>query len=280
MRERARAKINLFLHLGERRSDGYHELESLVAFAGIGDELSFAPSDALSLAMDGPFAPSLQNESGNLVLKAAQALAANAGISPNAKIALTKNLPVASGIGGGSADAAAALRGLCRLWKLSPLRDALDEIALSLGSDVPVCLQSKSAWMTGRGEHVAPISLPRISMVLVNPGVAVSTAGVFAKLQSRSGTGHPKPDDIASATDLAAYLKTTANDLEAPACEIAPVIEEALTALLNTGALLARLSGSGATCFGLYERDADAERAANTIAKTRKGWWARSTFIP
>ena len=277
MRERARAKINLFLHVGERRSDGYHELESLVAFADIGDELSFAPADRLSLAIDGPFAPSLQNESGNLVLKAAQALAANAGISPNAKIALTKNLPVASGIGGGSADAAAALRGLCRLWKLSPSPADLHDIALSLGSDVPVCLQSKSAWMTGRGEHIEPIPLPRIAMVLVNPGVAVSTADVFAKLQSRSGTGHPKPDDIASATDLAAYLKTTANDLQAPAFEIAPVIEEALTALLNTGALLARLSGSGATCFGLYESGEGAAKAADMIANAHAGWWVAST---
>ena len=274
MRESAPAKINLFLHVGSRRADGYHALESLVAFADVGDALSFERADALSLSINGPFAASLENEPDNLVLRAARALAAHVGVEPRAKIALTKNLPVASGIGGGSADAAAALRGLCKLWNISP---ALNEIALPLGSDVPACLMGKSAWMTGRGEHATPVSLPRIPMVLVNPGVPISTAEVFAKLVSRTGTGASRPGAIHSADELVAYLKTTANDLQTPASEIAPVIEETLTALLNCGALLARMSGSGATCFGIFGNDADAERAANTIAKARKGWWVRST---
>jgi len=276
MHEAARAKINLFLHVGRRRADGYHELESLVAFTDAGDVLTFAPAETLSLAIDGQFASSLQNEPDNLVLKAARALAAHAGVEPRAKITLTKNLPIASGIGGGSADAAAALRGLCKLWNLSPSPDDLNEIALSLGSDVPVCLVSKSAWMTGRGEHIAPMSLPRIPMVLVNPGVPVSTAEVFANLHSRTGVGAPKPDAIHSTDELIAYLKTTANDLEAPARAIAPVIEEALTALLNCGALLARMSGSGATCFGIFEDDAKAGAAANIIAKAHSGWWVKA----
>jgi 4-diphosphocytidyl-2-C-methyl-D-erythritol kinase len=270
MRESAKAKVNLFLHVGGRRADGFHELESLAVFAEAGDALAFEPADTLSLAIEGPFAAGLQDEPGNLILRAARALAANAGIEPRAKITLTKNLPIASGIGGGSADAAAALRGLCRLWNVSP---PLNEIALSLGSDVPVCLESKSAWMMGRGEHIETVSLPRIPMVLVNPGVPVSTAEVFAHVKKRTGIGHARPGAINSAGELVAYLKTTTNDLQAPASEIAPVIEEALTALLNTGAQLARMSGSGATCFGIYESDADAAKAANAIAKAHAEWW-------
>jgi 4-diphosphocytidyl-2-C-methyl-D-erythritol kinase len=276
MREAARAKVNLFLHVGVRRADGFHELESLVAFADVGDALSFEPADALSLAIDGPFASALQSEPDNLVLKAARALAAHAGIEPHAKITLIKNLPIASGIGGGSADAAAALRGLCDLWNLSPSRADLNEIALSLGSDVPVCLVTKSAWMTGRGEHLAPISLPRVSMVLVNPGISISTAEVFANLHSRSGVGTPKPGAIHSVDELIAYLKSTTNDLETSARAIAPIIEEALTALLNCGALLARMSGSGATCFGIFEDDAKASAAANIIAKSHLDWWVKA----
>ncbi len=193
MAEAARAKINLFLHAGAKRADGFHELESLVAFADIGDALSFEAAEGLSLATDGPFASAIRNEADNLVLRAARALAAHAGIAPHAKITLTKNLPVASGIGGGSADAAAALRGLARLWKLElPLHD-MAGIALPIGSDVPVCLASRPAWMTGRGEHLTPMALPHVAMVLVNPGVAISTAEVFANLHARSGTGTPKP---------------------------------------------------------------------------------------
>ncbi len=275
MRESAKAKVNLFLHVGARRPDGFHELESLAVFAEAGDVLSFEPAGTLSLAIDGPFARALENDPGNLVLNAARALAAHAGIQPRAKIALAKNLPVASGIGGGSADAAAALRGLCKLWNISP---PLKDIALSLGSDVPVCLESQSAWMTGRGEHIEPVALPRVPMVLVNPGVSVSTAEVFARVEQRTGTGTPKPGAIHSVGELVSWLKRTTNDLQRPAVEIAPVIEEALTALLNTGATLARMSGSGATCFGIYESDAAAQRAADAIAKARKGWWAKSTL--
>lgn len=276
MRESAKAKVNLFLHVGARRADGYHELESLAVFAEVGDALAFEPDTALSLAIDGPFAAGLQSEPDNLVPRAARALAAHAGREPRAKITLTKNLPISSGIGGGSADAAAALRGLCKLWNLSLPHDELHRIALSLGSDVPVCLESKSAWMTGRGEHIEPITLPRIPMVLVNPGVSVSTAEVFRRIKSRTGVGAAKPGAIHSANELIAYLKTTINDLQAPALEIAPAIGEALTALRNTGAPFARMSGSGATCFGIYESDAAAEQAADAIAKARTGWWSKA----
>lgn len=274
MRESAKAKVNLFLHVGARRPDGFHELESLAVFADTGDALAFECADTLSLSIDGPFAAALRDEPDNLVLRAARALAAHAGIEPRAKITLTKNLPVASGIGGGSADAAAALRGLSRLWNIS---SPLHEIALSLGSDVPVCLESKPAWMTGRGEHIEPISLPSIPMVLVNPGVSVSTSDVFARVKNRTGTGHAKPQAIHSVGELVSYLKSTTNDLQTPACEIAPVIGDVLAALSNTGAFIARMSGSGATCFGIYENDAAAQKVANIIAKAHADWWITDT---
>ena len=275
MGEAARAKINLFLHAGAKRADGFHELESLVAFADTGDVLCFEPADTLSLATDGPFASAIQNEPDNLVLKAGRALAAHACTEPRAKIALTKNLPVASGIGGGSADAAAALRGLAKLWKLDYPLHAMAGVALPLGSDVPVCLASRPAWMTGRGEHVTPVALPHVAMVLVNPGVAISTADVFARLHSRTGTGTPKPGAIHSAGELVTYLKTTTNDLEAPAREIAAVIGDVLAAL--SGAMLSRMSGSGATCFGIYADDAAANAAAVTISKAHPHWWVKAT---
>lgn len=274
MRESAKAKVNLFLHVGARRADGFHELESLAAFAEAGDALEFETAETLSLALEGPFASSLRNEPDNLILRAAGALAARAGIEPRAKITLTKYLPVASGIGGGSADAAAALRGLCRLWNISP---SLNEIALSLGSDVPVCLESRSAWMAGRGEHVTPVSLPRIPMVLVNPGVSVSTAEVFSRAKARSGIGAAKPGALHATAELVSYLRTTTNDLEAPAREIAPVIGDVLSALSDSGAILARMSGSGATCFGIYRSDADVEKAAGVIADAHERWWVVNT---
>ena len=250
----------------------------LVAFAEVGDELEATPADRDSLAITGPFAKALVGADNNLVFRALAAFRARWPGALPAGLALTlrKNLPIAAGLGGGSADAAAALRGLCKLWNLSPSPDDLNEIALSLGSDVPVCLVSKSAWMTGRGEHVMPMSLPRLSMVLVNPGVSISTAEVFANLHSRTGVGAPKPGAIHSADELVAYLKTTTNDLEAPARAIAPVIEEVLTALLNCGGVLARMSGSGATCFGIFEDDAKAANAASVVSRGRPGWWVKS----
>jgi len=276
LHEAAPAKINLFLHAGAQREDGYHELESLVVFTGIGDDLTFEAADALSLALDGPFAAALKNEPDNLVLRAARALSAHAG----ARITLTKNLPVASGIGGGSADAAAALRGLMQLWKLAVPPQALHEIALSLGSDVPVCLASAPAWMTGRGEHIQAVHLSvNAAMVLANPGVSVSTAEVFANLEDRTGMGAINPDRIRSTQELCEYLKDTRNDLEAPARAIAPVISDVLAALSKSGAMLARMSGSGATCFGIYENDAAANAAAVAISKTQPGWWVKATNI-
>jgi 4-diphosphocytidyl-2-C-methyl-D-erythritol kinase len=268
--EAAPAKINLFLHVTGRRDDGYHLLDSLVVFAGAGDRLTAEPAASLSLELDGPFGAALAGEEDNLVLRAARALAATAGIQAGARLRLTKNLPVASGIGGGSADAAAALRLLARLWQL-PAPDS--GLALGLGADVPVCLAGRPARMQGIGERLlrAP-TLPRFGLVLVNPGVAVSTPAVF---RARRDGFHPPaalPDGWPDAAAMAADLALCANDLEAAAISLAPAVAEALAALAALpGALLARMSGSGATCFALFADPARAAAAAAEIA--RPGWW-------
>lgn len=275
----APAKINLFLHIGDRRADGFHALESLVVFAGASDKLALETADELSLAIGGPFANALTPDADNLVLKAAHALAEQAGVRKGARIVLTKNLPVASGIGGGSADAAAALRGLARLWNLNITPERLRRIGATLGSDVPVCIDSTPAWMEGRGEKVTALgSIPGVPMVLANPGVAVPTGKVFAALKERRGVGLPFPPAMKNAAGLVAYLKTTANDLEAPARAIAPVIGNVLNALAaQPGALLTRMSGSGATCFALFGETEAAEDAAMEIGSLNSGWWVVAT---
>ncbi len=274
--EIARAKINLFLHAGDRRADGFHDLQSLAVFADIGDALSFEDASALSLSIDGPYSDALAHEPDNLVLRAADALSAEAGRAPLAQIRLTKNLPVASGLGGGSADAAAALRGLSELWNLRPATETLHAIAATLGSDVPVCIASSSAWMEGRGERTASLAVPLLHMVLVNPGVAVATRKVFARLEKRSGTSRPQPQGFSDLAVLLEFLGRTANDLEAPAIAMAPAINDALISLAAGGALLARMSGSGATCFGLFESASAAKMAAESIANTHEEWWVRA----
>ncbi len=261
----APAKINLFLHVGEKRRDGFHALESLAVFVDVGDELTFQTANDLSLSIEGPFAGDLGADADNLVLRAARSLNAKA------RIVLTKNLPVASGIGGGSADAAAALRGLNELCSFG--RHDLGQIAATLGSDVPVCVASRAAWMEGRGEILTPAELPGMALVLVNPGVAVSTAEVFRKLQKRSGL----TIRVASQIDMMQFLGTTSNDLEAPAREIQPVIGDVLEALQTLpDVLLARMSGSGATCFAIFGSEASAVRAAQTLVAARPEWWVRA----
>jgi 4-diphosphocytidyl-2-C-methyl-D-erythritol kinase len=266
--EFAAAKINLHLHVVGRRDDGYHLLDSLVVFAGVGDRLTVSPADGLAFSVSGRFAAGLQNNGDNLVLRAARALAAYACVPPSAKLALQKNLPVASGIGGGSADAAATLRLLCRFWRLQPDRDALHRIARDLGADVPVCLDSRPALMSGIGEILAPApALPDFGIVLVHPGVAVSTPSVF-----RARTGAFSEPAVFGAGDLAATLCTTHNDLEPPALRLAPVIGEVLITLAAIpGCRLARMSGSGATCFGLFDTPALAEAAAKAVVRAE--WW-------
>jgi len=210
------------------------------------------------------------------VLKAARALAAFAKIEPKARIALTKNLPVASGIGGGSADAAAVLRGLVRLWNLAIAPEALQRIAVSLGADVPACLHGGPTLIEGIGERLTSLpDLPVLDAVLVNPGVAVSTAEVFRRLETRSGTvRHAAPRDW---NTLIRVLEQSKNDLEEPACAVAPIIREVISELCSDPlALLVRMSGSGATCFAVFGDADGANVAADTVARAHPQWWVRA----
>jgi 4-diphosphocytidyl-2-C-methyl-D-erythritol kinase len=268
----APAKVNLFLHVTGRRDDGYHLLDSLVVFADVGDEVRADPGDGLSLAIEGEEGSALESEADNLVLRAARALASEAGIVPRAALRLSKRLPVASGIGGGSADAAAALRVLDAAWSTSLGHARLARIGLSLGADVPACLASVPVRMGGIGEVLAPApGLPPFGILLANPRVALATPAVFAA--RRGGFSAPAalpagwPDAAAMARDLAAF----ANDLEAAAIALRPEIATALRAIAELpGCLLARMSGSGATCFGIFADPAAAARAAEALPR---GWW-------
>jgi 4-diphosphocytidyl-2-C-methyl-D-erythritol kinase len=269
--EFAPAKVNLYLHVIGRRADGYHLLDSLAVFPVVGDVLRAAPAEHLSLAIGGPFGATLADEADNLVLRAARALAARVTPAAGARLELDKHLPVASGIGGGSADAAAALRLLCRLWDVTP---DLSSIAEALGADVPVCLASRPARMAGVGERIAAApELPACGIALVHPGVSLATAEVF-----RARTGEfSEPVDLPARWDdavaMAADLTRLRNDLAPPAIALRPVIGEVLAALVATnGCLLARMSGSGATCFGLFPDAAAAAAAAGALA--RPGWWS------
>jgi 4-diphosphocytidyl-2-C-methyl-D-erythritol kinase len=278
----APAKLNLCLHVGDRRADGYHDLESLVVFASVGDVIALEASDDFSLSVDGAFAGALDCGEDNLVSRAARLLAANIQIDRGARIHLTKNLPVASGIGGGSADAAAVLRGLVRLWSLDIPPGMLLELATSLGADVPVCVGSAPAWMEGKGERITPLpAFPPMYLLLVNPGIAVPTGQVFAALSKRRGLGFACPETAFTDTDaLLGFLRTTTNDLEEPARALAPEIAEVLAELAEfPGALLARMSGSGATCFGIFENDAELTSAAASLARRHPEWWVKETML-
>lgn len=278
--EQAPAKINLFLHVGARRADGFHPLQSLAVFTAMGDVLDIEDAPSLSLTIQGPFARGLDGEGDNLVLRAARALDSD---PQGAQLTLTKNLPVASGIGGGSADAAAALRSLRRLWNLDKDEVGLRDIAAGLGSDIPACVLSAACFMEGRGEILRPLlSLPRVPMLLVNPGVAVPTKDVFAALQARSGVEMSLPQGrFHDTADLLRFLETTRNDLEEPARRLQPVIGEVLGRIAGLpGALVTRMSGSGATCFGIFADDVCCRRAADMLKQTQPDWWVAPTFVP
>jgi 4-diphosphocytidyl-2-C-methyl-D-erythritol kinase len=268
--EFAAAKLNLALHVTGQRADGYHLLDSVVVFAGVGDRVTVAPADALSLRVTGPEAAGLTAGEDNLVLRAARILGAGRG----ARITLDKRLPLASGIGGGSADAAATLRALSRFWRL-PLPGAVE--VLSLGADVPVCLAGRPARMSGIGERLTPVPrLPEAAVLLVNPRVAVATPAVFRGLTRTDNAAlEVMPPAFGTPAALAAWLSRQRNDLEAPAVAVAPAIADTLAAIRETGPLIARMSGSGATCFGLFAAPAEAEAAAGAVAAGHPGWWVR-----
>jgi 4-diphosphocytidyl-2-C-methyl-D-erythritol kinase len=276
--ETAYAKINLALHVRQRRADGYHQIESLFAFAEDGDRLTAGTRDdgAISLTIGGPFALGLESGPDNLVVRAAEALRSACGVTAGADIRLTKNLPIASGIGGGSADAAAALRLLSRLWNLVPDHDRLLQIAAEIGSDVPACLVSRTLVGTGRGEELDLrdiAGLAGMPLLLVNPGRALSTAAVFAAWdQQDRGALH--------VGDLDHLLAEARNDLQAPAIALVPEIADVLAELRKAdGLLLARMSGSGATCFALFRDEAALARAAGTLQGTHPDWWIMTSRV-
>lgn len=276
--EGAPAKLNLYLHVTGRREDGYHRLDSLVAFAGLGDVVRAVPAEELSLTIEGAFGPALAapgEAQGNLVLKAARALRAAAGIEAGATLALEKNLPPASGLGGGSADAAATLRLLCRLWRIAPEKKELAGIARALGADVPACLALETAQMSGIGDLLRPAAaLPKAEVLLVNPGLPLPTADVFRAFRGPFSEAAPLTEAPADAAELAAALHARRNDLEGPARALCPAIDEVLAALTaEPGALLARMSGSGATCFALFAERAPAEAAAAKLRHSHPAWW-------
>jgi 4-diphosphocytidyl-2-C-methyl-D-erythritol kinase len=271
--ETAPAKVNLYLHILGRRPDGYHRLDSLAVFPAVGDRLTAAPAASLALAVGGQFAAGLASAD-NLVLRAARALAAAAGEGAGARMTLEKCLPVASGIGGGSADAAAALRLLARLWQVQGVD--LAAVAARLGADVPVCLAGRPVRMAGVGEVLSPAPhLPRFGIALVNPGTPLATASVFRARTGGFQTPAALPAGWDDAAAMAAALRGLENGLEAAARGLCPAISAALAALAaQPGCLLARMSGSGATCFGLFATAAAAAAAAASIARRAPGWWA------
>ena len=277
--EKAPAKVNLTLRIVGRRPDGYHEIDSLVAFAGVGDVLTFIPGRALTLAVRGPTALAAGKVTDNLVLKAASALAERIEHLRLGHFALSKRLPVAAGLGGGSADAAAALRILARVNRIAIDDGRLLEAALATGADVPVCLDPRPRWMWGVGEVLSePLDLPAMPAVLVNPGVALATKHVFAVLNStRAAEISPA---TATATNPLDEIVDGRNDLEEAATGLAPGIANVLRELrAESGCRLARMSGSGATCFGLFASKGTASAAARKLRVGHPAWWVRSTTL-
>ena len=289
--EDARAKVNLTLRVNGRRGDGFHDLESVVAFCDCADVLTLTPGPELILTMTGPLASACGETSDNLVLKAAQLLGRSVAGLKVGSFALEKILPVAAGIGGGSADAAAALRLLARLNDLRLDDERLREVALATGADVPVCLASRACDMTGVGETLMWLNPPKMPCVLVNPCIPVATKDVFKALGLRHGEllvgatdvvmqGSSWPEEGGSLEEWVEALATGSNDLEAPATKIQPVIGVVISALNATnGAWLARMSGSGATCFALYENTADAKREADKILREHPEWWVHAGVL-
>ena len=276
MEEIACAKINLALHVRGREADGYHRIETLFAFAEDGDRLRVEEGEELSLEVTGPFAGALAGEEGNLVLRAAEALRARTGVTTGARLILDKRLPVASGLGGGSADAAAALRLLSRWWGVAADEDELVEMAAALGADVPACISSRACRGDGRGDRLSPVngrSLAGMELLIVNPRVPVPTGAVFAGWDGvdRGPLGEGEPLEAA---------RRGRNDLEAPAKAIAPEICDILARLEQTeGVVLSRMSGSGGSCFALFEAEAARDKANVQIRTERPQWWQLSTRL-
>ncbi|MDH5749747.1 MAG: 4-(cytidine 5'-diphospho)-2-C-methyl-D-erythritol kinase [Rhodospirillales bacterium] len=277
----APAKVNLYLHVTGRRADGFHTLDSLIAFAGVQDKIKVEAAEGLSLAVDGPFADGIPVGADNLVLKAALGLKDLAGVTAGAAITLTKRLPVASGLGGGSADAAAVLRALMRLWNVEIGEAALMDLAVGLGADVPMCLRGRAAFAGGIGEELTPApALPEGWLVLVNPLTPVSTPEVFAARQGPYSEPARFTETPGNIRALAELLAARRNDLTVAAESLEPAIGRVLAALeACPGVLLSRMSGSGATCFGLFGEVTQATQAVMGLIHDHPRWWVKAASL-
>lgn len=278
----ARAKVNLFLHVGPPDADGYHPLASLVAFADVGDVVSVAPSDRLSLSLTGPFAGSLAGEGDNLILKALRALGQATGVEPALAVTLDKRLPIAAGLGGGSSDAGVALRLADEALGLGLGEDGLSELSRVVGADGPMCLAMRSAWAEGIGDRLEfEPGLPPLHAVLANPGRPSPTGAVYRAYDAgpARSADRPAPPRDGSAPVVIDWLSGLRNDLEAPAVALEPGIGAALDAMAASGARLTRMSGSGATVFGLFEDADSATRAAAELHGKHGDWWVQATVL-
>lgn len=280
----APAKINLDLLITGRRDDGYHLLDSIIVFTELGDELTVDKSDQLSLTISGPFANVLSNENDNLILEAARLICKECDVEPNLKFHLIKKLPVSSGIGGGSADAAAAIKLTIQQLNLSITKERIETIALRLGADVPVCLRSISTHMRGIGEDLSPLNLSRpFDILLVNPGVSVSTPRIFKEYKkSEKKFDRPRKEKVCHINDrfIKEEVLNSQNALEGVACRIEPQIQKVLKILENfEGLWLGRMSGSGATCFGIFNNEESCLKAKKYLKANHSKWWIKATKI-
>jgi len=280
----APAKINLALHITGRRADGYHLIESLVVFAKLGDRVSVQQAERDMFRLEGPEAAALSGEDAhnNLVVRARDGLremARQSGLElPPVEICLEKRLPVASGIGGGSADAAATLKALCALWDYAPDPEALSQLTLRLGADVPMCLDGRALIARGIGETLSPVHLGfGLDLVIVNPRVSVSTPAVFSALKERDNAPLPAPENLDDRDGFMKWLEAARNDLQQPAQRMVPDIADCLSALDLVGARLSRMSGSGASCFGIFGSAEMAQAAASSLQQNKPGWFVAAT---
>ena len=278
----APVKINLYLHITGRREDGYHEVDTLIAFTDFGDEIAAQASDTLKVSAEGAFADELPQGEDNLVVKAVEALRHEAGEIRHAHVTLSKRIPLAAGVGGGSADAAAAMWAASRVWGLDT-KDKVDlfKVGRPLGADVPACLYRRPAFAAGIGQDlIAAPTLPEAGILLVNPGIKLSTPSVF---RARSGGFSPDMSDPAATLDtvprLVSFLEDRANDLTDAAIKLCPAVRDVLDTLERLpGCRMARMSGSGATCFGIFD-DIDAARAAEQALDAPDHWWRQTTTL-
>jgi 4-diphosphocytidyl-2-C-methyl-D-erythritol kinase len=281
----AAAKVNLYLHVAPPTPDGYHPIASLMAFADVGDAVAAAPADTLSMVIDGPFGAGLSAGTDNLVLRAAAALLARAGRpDAGARLVLTKALPIAAGLGGGSSDAGAALRLLNALHRLGLSEADLEDVAAGIGADGAACLRARLLVAEGRGEILSPApAMPHLPAVLVNPGVLSPTGAVYRAYDASGAPGgadRPEPPPLKTPAAAAAWLMTCRNDLEPPAVALEPRIAQALDALrAESDSLLVRMSGSGATCFALTATRKTAEALAARLAAAHPGWWVKACTL-